>query len=206
MKKILIALISMFVLTPAYAINFDKALVESLYNFSSKNPGRTFAAKMVEEYTFDDILTLEKNAIVRGKVLEVVGPKRAKRNAYFVFKPYTYTVPSKGGIVKRIGHTDIEAKAVGYVPFDKVQAAKSAGLTVAGFFVTGAAQIYHFGKGAITAQKGENRLVEGGKEVYENSPLTYIREGNELHINKGDVIALKFYHYEVPKWKFWDRY
>jgi len=204
MKKIIVLLFLLF--SPsAYALNLDKAIVQALYDFSSLNPRKDFAVRVVEEYEFDGVV-LEPNAIVRGKIIETVGPKRAKRNAYFVFKPSTYTIPSKGGAVKNIWKTDIEARALDYVPFDKVKAAESAGLTIAGLFVTGVAQIYHFGKGFSKAKKGENRFAKGGKEVYENSPFVYIRKGEELHINKGDVMTLRFYHYEVPKWRFWSKY
>ena len=202
--KILIISFCIICASPSWALNFKKPSALSLEYFSSLHPSKSFSAIMLDDYKFGE-LNLEASSILRGKVIEVVAPKHGKQNAYFVFKPYTYTVPSKNE-TKNIQNTDIEAKVSSYQEFNKMKAAKAVGLGVAGFFFKGAAQAFYFGKGALKASKNESKLKSGAKEVYENSPLVYIREGEELKIYKNDIISLRFYHYETPKWKIWKRY
>lgn len=201
MKKLLIILASLLIMTPAFAEN--KAVVQCLDNFSSDNPSAYFNARVLEEVEFDNGIKLEKDALIRGKVMQVVEAKRAKRDAYFVIKPVAYSTPSTK-MVHRISQNDWEAKVVGYKPFDVKETAESAGVSVANFFVQGVSTVYYFGKGFIHPND-DNRLKSGVKEVYDNSFLSYIKEGNALQVRRGDSLELVFYHPDVPKWKFWER-
>ena len=137
--------------------------------------------------------------------MKIVEAKRGKRNGYLVVEPVSYSIPSKGNETLNINEEYWVANVVGYKPFDVKKAAFSAGLSAAGYFVKGIGQIYYFGKGIISPNEGEGRLKSGAKNVYENSPLAFIKEGEEINIQKGDILLLKFHYDNVPKWRFFKR-
>jgi len=210
MKKVillfgLLFLFCMILPVQAFDDTSNKAVVQSLEDFSVDDSENIVKFKVVEENTFDNGITFENGSIISAKVMKVVEPKRGKRNGYLVIDAKTYTVPSKGDETVEITDECWLANVVGYKPFDVKKAAFSAGLGVAGHFVKGIGQIYYFGKGVISPNEGEGRLKSGVKNVYENSPLTYIEEGEEVNIKTGDILLLKFYHNDIPKWKFWKR-
>ncbi len=209
MKKIIaftiFTFIAFFGLNPVFAgTGRNKVAVESLDDFSFNHQVDTVKLKVLEKNKFQNGVKFEKDAIITAKVAKVVDPKRGKRNGYLVVDPLSYTVPSSGAVVK-LEDEYWFANVVGYKPFDAKSAAAKAGLSVAGFFVKGIGQIFYFGKGVISPEDGENRLKSGAKSVYENSPLAYIEEGEEVDIKTGDIMLLKFYYEDVPKWKFWER-
>lgn len=183
----------------------NKVIVESLEDFSVDNNCNTVKFKVLKENSFENGITFEKDSIISAKAARVVEPKRGKRNGYLVIAPESYTVPSKNNENIKINDEYWFANVVGYKPFDVKKAAFGAGLGVAGHFIKGIGQIFYFGKGIITPNEGEGRLKSGAKNVYENSPLCYIEEGEEVNIKTGDVLLLKFHYDNVPKWKFWQR-
>jgi len=183
----------------------NKVIVESLEDFSVDNNCNTVKFKVLKENSFENGITFEKDSIISAKAARVVEPKRGKRNGYLVIAPESYTVPSKKNENIKINDEYWFANVVGYKPFDVKKAAFGAGLGVAGHFIKGIGQIFYFGKGIIAPNEGEGRLKSGAKNVYENSPLCYIEEGEEVNIKTGDVLLLKFHYDNVPKWKFWQR-
>ncbi len=209
MKKVILFclfLFCMMTILPSFADEdtSNKAVVESLCDFSFEDEAHNVRLKVLEENSFENGITFEKDSILTARVIKVIDPKRGKRNGYLIVQPLTYTIPSTGE-TKNIDVEAWSAKVLGYKPFDVKKSAVGAGLAVAGHFVKGIGQFYYFGKGIIKPEEGENRLVSGVKNVYENSPLAYIEEGEEVHVETGDLLLLKFYYEDVPKWKFWQR-
>ncbi len=209
MKKSLFLLI--FIMLCAFNADFaiakdtsNKVVVESLCNFSFDEHTNNIQLKVVQENEFKNSIKFEEGSILTAKISKVINPKRGKRDGYFIIDPILYTIPSTGEIKDISGDTWL-AKVLGYKPFDAKNAAVGAGLTVAGHFVKGIGQFYYFGQGIVHPEDGENRLKSGVKNVYENSPLAYIEEGKEASVEKGDMLLLKFYYNDVPKWKFWKR-
>ena len=202
MKKLLVFLALFCFMTPAFADH--KVVVQCLNSFSSDNPSAYFKAKAIEDIEFDNGIIFEKNTVISGKVKEVVDPKRAKRDAYFIITPLSYTTPSEN-MTRKINQTGWEAKVVGYKPFDAKETAKSGAVSVANFFVQGFSTAYYFTKGLIHPNEEDGRLKSGAKSAYDNSVLSYIQEGNALKVQQGDLLELVFYHSDVPKWKFWQR-
>jgi len=209
MKKFILLTGLIFVLTlcvfsqggKAYADDTsNKVVAESLNDFSFENYKDTVELKVIEETSFENGVKFEKDAIIKAKVAKIVDPKRGKRNGYLVVDPVSYSIPSEN-ITCEIEDEYWMANVMGYKPFDTKQAALSASLGAAGYFVKGIGQIFYFGKGIISPDEGENRLKSGVKNVYENSPLVYIEEGERVDIKKGDILLLKFYHSDVPKWR-----
>ncbi len=209
MKKIiLLSILFLFCISlpvRAFDDTSNKAVVESLESFSFDNDKSTVKFKVIEENTFDNGIVFEKDSIVTAHVMKVVEAKRGKRNGYLVVEPVSYSIPSKGNETLNINEEYWVANVVGYKPFDVKKAAFSAGLSAAGYFVKGIGQIYYFGKGIISPNEGEGRLKSGAKNVYENSPLAFIKEGEEINIQKGDILLLKFHYDNVPKWRFFKR-
>lgn len=193
-------------MVPAFAAvdTSNKVLVESLENFSFESKENTVKLKVIQENVFENGIKFEKDSIITAKVAKIVDPKRGKRNGYLIVDPVSYTLPSLKA-EKKITDKYWFANVLGYKPFDIKNAAFDAGLFAAGMFVKGIGQIYYFGKGIINPEDGENRLKSGVKNVYKNSPLAYIEEGQEVNISTGDILLLKFYHSDIPKWKFWQR-
>lgn len=209
MKKIiLLSILFLFCISlpvRAFDDTSNKAVVESLASFSFDNDKSTVKFKVIEENTFDNGIVFEKDSIVTAHVMKIVEAKRGKRNGYLVVEPVSYSIPSKGNETLNINEEYWVANVVGYKPFDVKKAAFSAGLSAAGYFVKGIGQIYYFGKGIISPNEGEGRLKSGAKNVYENSPLAFIKEGEEINIQKGDILLLKFHYDNVPKWRFFKR-
>ena len=209
MKKIiLLSILFLFCISlpvRAFDDTSNKAVVESLESFSFDNDKSTVNFKVIEENPFDNGIVFEKDSIVTAHVMKVVEAKRGKRNGYLVVEPVSYSIPSKGNETLNINEEYWVANVVGYKPFDVKKAAFSAGLSAAGYFVKGIGQIYYFGKGIISPNEGEGRLKSGAKNVYENSPLAFIKEGEEINIQKGDILLLKFHYDNVPKWRFFKR-
>ena len=202
MKKIFLTLALMLVMTPAFAAS--KTVVQCLNSFSSDNPSSYFSAKVMKEMEYKNGIYLRENSIINAKVVKVVDAKRAKRDAYFVIKPLSYTDPVAGKTYN-VQNLGVEAKVVGYKPFDAAETAKKAGISVANFFVQGFSTIYHFSDGYIHPKARKGRFESGVQNAYDNSILSYIEEGDALKVRSGDCLALKFYETKTPKWKFWKK-
>ncbi len=202
MKKILLTLALMLVVSPTFAAS--KTVVQCLNSFSSDSPSSYFSAKVMKEMEYKNGIYLKENSVIKAKVVKVIDAKRAKRDAYFVIKPLSYTDPTVGKTYN-VQNLDVEAKVVGYKPFDAAETAKKAGVSVANFFVQGFSTAYHFGDGFIHPVAGKGRFKSGVQNAYDNSILSYIEEGNALKVRSGDCLALKFYETKNSKWKFWKK-
>jgi len=191
----------------AAAINPASAasvLVQSRERFSTKYPKRSVSVKVIKPAVLKNGIILEKNSIISGKIIEVKEAKRGKRNAYFVFVPVTYTVPSRG-ITKSMRGTNLETKLLGYKKANKKETALKAGVSAGGVVVPGFSQAYWFGRGALKPVKGKNRLSSGVYSMYKNSPFVYIEEGDELVVKQGTYLKMKFYYANKPRWQVWNR-
>lgn len=213
MKKLILKILFVFCITAFFGIypafsdedidKSNKVIVESLENFTFRDSESTVTLKVLESNEFENGVKFEEGTVLYAKASKMVDPKRGKRNGYLIINPIKYTVPGE----ETLDITDEYwlANVYGYKPFDMKNAAISAGLFAGGMFVKGIGQVYYFGKGVLSPEDGENRLKSGVKSVYKNSPLAYIESGEELSIKTGDVLLLKFYHSDVPKWRFFKR-
>lgn len=182
--------------------NATSVLVQSRERYSTKYPRRYVSLKVVEPAELKNGINLEQNSIISGRVIEVKNPKRGKRNAYFIFVPLTYTVPSRG-VTKNMSGMNIEAKLVGYKKADKKKTAEKAGVSAGGFVLPGFSQAYWFGKGVANPLRGKTRFSSGVYTMYKNSPFVYVEEGDELIVRQGTYLKLKFYYSNKPNWQIW---
>ena len=169
--------------------------VESLSTFSTAKPPQFISLKSMSSVTLDENVIIPEGVIVKGRITDVKLPKRLKRNATFSVVPVSY-LGADGKIVKING--EHIGKFSPKFEIDKGDVAKSAALTVGDHFVKGISMGYHAVEGAVKNEEG-NRLKSSAVSVYENSPLSYIEEGQELEIKKNDLFSLRFKDYDPPK-------
>lgn len=160
--------------------------VESLSNFSTYNPPSSITVKLVEPLELLPSLMLDAGVYLSGTLVDVVSPKRLKRDASFSFKPETYTT-----VDGEIHNLDIDVIASYTVPLDKGQLAKNAALGVGNFFVKGLSMGVAAVKGAVQNEE-ENRIKSSAVSVYEASPFSYVEKGEDLDIKFSQSFYLKF--------------
>ncbi len=200
MKRIIISALFLFCsMVPSAAEN---VMVESLSSFEENDNIYSFKARVVEGAIFDSGLVFEQNSTIKGEIVKTIDPKRGKRNGYIIIRPISYTIPSNDNETKNIDDEFLEAKVVGYSKKNFAKMGLNAGLTVGGHYVKGLGQIFYFSKGLIKPDEGRNRIQSAFHNVYENTPFVFLKKGEEVNIEEGDLLVLKFYHSDVPKWRF----
>lgn len=160
--------------------------VESLSSFSTDNPPQSIVIKLNEPITLTNTISLKAGDVIQGDLIDVVSPKRLKRDASFSFKPNFY--------MEADGKThDIPVDIVASYtePIDKGNLAKNAALGVGNFFVKGLSMGAAAVEGAVK-NNGENRFKSSAKSVYKASPISYVEKGEDLDIKKSQVFYLKF--------------
>ena len=151
--------------------------VMALNDISTDTPSE-IKVQVLQTMKLDEGVILEQGTIVKGMMVDVVPPKRLKRDATFSFMPTMYTTPDKTTY-------KLNRKYVGKfspkIEIDKGELAKTAALSVGDFFVKGLSTGFYAVQGAIKDEKG-NRLVSSVNNVYENSFLSYISKGESIYI------------------------
>lgn len=188
MKKIFIFVVIVYF----GASNFLGAQAKSIVaqttdDFDLANPSKEFSVKILEDTFWDIGKELEKDAVLKGKVVQVIPPQRLKKDAYFVFKVKSFTVPSEEDKVVEIKYsskTDVRL----YTPVDKAQIAGKVAVAAVGTVIKGIGYGVDFVQGAIKAEDGENKFKAGAHNVYENSPLSYCRKGSYGFISAGSFV------------------
>lgn len=190
MKKRILFMIFIYLLVAANLGAQAKTVVaKTLLDFDSTNPPREFSVKIVEDTLFDEGIQLEKDAVINGKIVKVIPPKRLKRDAYFVFKAKNYTIPSQDDKIVRIRNiSESKFKVKPYEPVNKAELAEKAAVAAAGTMVKGLSVGIGFAKGVIAPDEGENRLQSGVKNAYESSPLSYCSKGENLFLEAGSFV------------------
>jgi hypothetical protein len=186
MQKNLFLGFLVFAITGLCTCAYSKTVeVASLGSFSTANPPSSIRIKLL------DILELANTTIpagseMGGKLVDVVSPKRLKRNAKFSFKPEWYidTNGSKHSLNETV-------KATYTTTLNKGQLAKKAVLGVGNHFVKGLSMGVAAVEGAVENEEG-NRLKSGAKSVYEASPLSYSEKGQDIVVNENEIFYLKF--------------
>lgn len=166
-------------------VSAETLKVEAVSEFSTANPTKTMKVKLTEDVLYDNV-ELEEGYLLVGEVVDIKAPKRLKRNAKFSFIPEHYV--DNSGV-----YHNFETKHKGKysLPIDSKGLAKNATLSVGNYFVKGLTLGVNAVQGAVQNEEG-NRLKSAGKNVYENSPLSYVETGNEIELHQGDRFYIKF--------------
>lgn len=172
--------------------NFSGAQAKSIVaqtidDLDLANPSNEFSVKILEDTFWDEGKEFEKDAVLSGKIVKVIPPKRLKKDAYFVFRVKSFTIPSQDDkIVKIKNKVKTEVKI--YTPVDKVQMAEKVAVAAASTVVKGLSLGVNFVQGAVGAQDGENKFKAGAVNVYECSPFSYCRKGSYSYITSGSYV------------------
>ena len=200
LKYFILFLVLIFTSLPSSALSI---LVQSQERFSTKFPRRYVSFKVLETKNLKNGIKFEYGAIVKGRIIEVKLPKRGKIDAYFIFMPESYTIPSKR-VTKSLRHKNLEAKLSGYEKLNKTKLVEKTSVQASGLVIPGISHAYWFSKGAIKPKNGQTRVKSGVNSMYDNSPISYIKQGEELIVKEGRFLKMKLYYANQPKWKFWN--
>lgn len=184
MLRIFLCVCGMLLLAPS--VLAATMCVRAVTPFSTEAPTGTMTVKLLEEYKVSDGLILPVGTVINGTVSDVVSPKRLKRDATFSFTAQKYD--DGHGIS---GNFDKNYIGRYYQKIDKKEVAKNTSLAVGSFFLKGLSLGVNAVQGAIKNEEG-NRFKSSAKNVYDNSPLSYVEEGQELDIKPNDIFWLKF--------------
>lgn len=177
----LIVLSCMF--SKAYA---QTVAVSALDDISTANPPKSISVRLLEPLEIMDSQFLIAGSIMYGDIVDVVSPKRLKRNASFSFKPVEYT-----DLNSETHKLNLNITASYTKPLNKGKLAESAALGVGSYFVKGLSMGVAAVKGAVKNEEG-NRIKSSAVSVYESTPFSYAEKGQDLDIKKGDCFYLKF--------------
>ena len=191
MKKILLTLICLSQISACFAADYLK--VTAMEDFSTDSPKDTFNVRLREEGTLGKY-ELPTNSILHCQVLQVVDPKRGKRNAVFIVKPLTYTQGAETlqiqeemyGKYTTVVLSKEENKKL---PYGKM--IKNGALMVGSYFVKGLSIGVAFVEG-VAKNEQDNRLKSGVTNAYEESPISLVEKGEQLDIKTGDDFYFVF--------------
>ena len=178
-----IVLVMIGMLSEAYAKTIE---VVSLSEFSTAKPPASITIQLLDSVDLDETTTLYEGAIVQGNLVDVVSPKRLKKDATFSFEPTSYK--DTNGDTKVL-HTNVVAKYS--KTLDKIQLAKSAAVGVGGMFVKGLGTGVAAVEGAVKNEEG-NPIKSAAVSVYKASPISYVEKGKDLVIRNNQIFYLKF--------------
>lgn len=192
LKRILTALVCLFIqMSSVYAAS--QLHVAALQEFKTDNPSKTFNVKVLEQSDLGKY-TVEANSTLHCQILKIVDPKRGKRNASFFVKPVSYTYEGKTVKIEeemygKYSKFVLSKEELKKIPPFKVM--KSAAMMVGNYFFKGFSVACSFTEGVVKNQD-DNRLKSGVVNAYEESPLSYIEEGEQLDIKTGDDFYFVF--------------
>ncbi len=192
MKKLVLTLICLFCqFSICNAANYLK--VTAMEDFDTASPKETFNVQLRED-GFLGQYSLGVNSILHCQVLQIVDPKRGKRDASFFIKPLTFT---ENGQVKTIEEemygkyttVVLSKEEIKKLPYGKM--VKNGVLMVGSYFVKGLSIGVSFVEGFAKNEK-DNRFKSGVANAYEESPISLVEKGDELEIKTGDDFYFVF--------------
>lgn len=184
MKKIIL-LFLMILVSPVFAA--DKVHIKALEDFSSLEPKETFSVEVIEDASINGVFMLKGDKI-NCSLLKVTDPTRAKRDAKIFFYLVNYedklgVHEFSGNIVAKYSKTVLTLEEVKKTP--KRKYVRKAVGTVGNFFYKGVSYGVSFVDGVAQNEEG-NRLKSGVKQVYDDSFLSLIEEGEQIEIKAED--------------------
>lgn len=191
-NKIILSILSM-VLTILTAQASDKVHVAAIEEFSTNNPPKTVDVRVVDTSTMGHYI-LKKDDILHCNVIEVTNAKRGKRAASFTVCPTSFTSEGQTTKIDENYYGKYSAKVFSKEELkniDKMQVGKKAAVTVGNHFMKGVAPAVSLAEGIIKNEDG-HPLQSGIKQVYKDSPLSYVEKGKELDLTSNDEFYLIF--------------
>lgn len=187
MKKIVVLFIFLvFGIMPVCAQTIK---VKSLSDFNTENPSDTLTVEAVTDLNLDNEIVIFEGYKLKGNIVDVISPKRLKRDATFSFILTEYT--DRDGIIHKVDSEDKIVKGKFTTKFDYKEVAKSAALSVGNYFVKGLSMGYAAIEGAVKNEE-DNRIKSSAVSVYESTPLSYVEKGMDIFIAKDQIFMLNF--------------
>lgn len=187
MKKILVLSILLFItVMPVSAATIK---VKALSDFNTENPTDTLTVEAVTDLNLDNEIMIFQGYTMKGDIVDVVSPKRLKRDATFSFILTEYI--DREGVVHKVDNENRIVKGKFTTKFNYLSVAKSAALTVGSYFVKGLSLGYAAVEGAIKNEE-DNRLKSSAVSLYESTPISYVEKGQDIVIAKDQVFMLNF--------------
>lgn len=192
MKKLILIIVCVLLqVSASYAAS--QLHVIALEEFKTDKPSKNISVRVLEQTELGRY-QIGTNALLNCQVLKIIDPKRGKRNATFFVKPISYTNGSETVAIEeemygKYSKFVLSKEELKKIPPFKVM--KNAALMVGNYFVKGLSIAYSFGEGFVKNEK-DNRFKSGVTNAYEESPLSYIGEGEQLDIKVGDDFYLVF--------------
>lgn len=193
MKKKICLILSclLFQISSVYAAVQVK--VAAINEFRTDKPSDSLDVKILEGTELGKY-SMQTGSVLHCKVMKIIDPKRGKRNATFYVQPMYYiegdkTVKIEEDVYGKYSKHVLSKEELKKIPPFKVM--KSAALAVGNYFIKGISIAYSFGEGIVKNEQ-DNRLKSGVVNAYEESPLSYIGEGEQLDIKVGDDFYLVF--------------
>ena len=183
----LILVFTLFLTGNAVFAKTIKVLAQSASTFDPLKPPEVFYAKILEKAEAGEGKIVPKGTI-RGNVVKVSTSKRGKRNGYLVIQISGFK--REGGLIYEKTRHDIRAKVTKYKKTDLKELGISGATSIAGLFVEHIAIPINFTRGVITPYENKSRLASGVQKAYEKSNLSYISKGEEIDLEKGDLVIL----------------
>lgn len=193
MMKRLVLILALLVMQVSAAFAATQIKVIATEDFKTDKPSEYIDVIVPEESVVGEY-TLATNSRMHCKIIQVVEPKRGKRNAGFYVQPVSYThqgetTDFEEEIYAKYSSFVLSAEELKKIPPFKI--IKSAALSVGNYFVKGLKVGYSFAEGVVKNEEG-NRFKSGAKNAYEESVFSFIGEGQQLDIKVGDEFYLVF--------------
>lgn len=187
MKKILVLFTFLFIaVMPVSAATIK---VKALSDFTTENPSDTLTVQAVSDLNLDNEILIFEGYTLKGDIVDVVSPKRLKRDATFSFILKEYT--DLNGDIHKLNQENQIVKGKFTTKFNYLSVAKSAALSVGNYFVKGLSMGYAAIEGAIKNEE-DNRLKSSAVSLYESTPISYVEKGQDIVIAKDQVFMLNF--------------
>lgn len=198
MKKIIASLfiIFLFTITQANAEiipNKIYAISSQTINKENIKEGDTITFISLKPCKIIDDIELAEKAEITIKVNEYIKPKRGKKNGYLKIKVISYSEDKDGSNLVDLSNRNITGSLKPSTPKDIKEIVESASVSLAGKLlkVPGFTQAFATAKGLIKPNEGQSRLKSAGQNLYESTPLTYIKEGEDLEIEPDSIVVIK---------------
>lgn len=185
-QKILYFVFLLIVICTFSKANAQTIEVISQDTFSTEKPPTSISVLILDSLAISEKETIKAGSVVKGDLTDVISPKRLKRDAGFSFVPKSYI--DEKGKTKKI-NSNVRAKYT--EPVDKAELAKNVTLGVGSYFVKGLSMGVAAVSGAIK-NENDNRLKSSAGAMYEASPFSLVKKGEDLYIEKNTHFFLKF--------------
>lgn len=190
-SRLFFTIFILFFITLNPVCAMEKFVVELVNDIDAANPPQECSLRAIDDIYITYYDKIEKDGIITGKIVKIVPPKRWERDAFIVFKPEKYTIPSENnkevGLIhnkkvklrnkKRLDKKEVAANAIGcalskFPPFSI------------------AVPVFQFGLGAVKHKEDEHPLHGGCRYLVESWPFYYFLKGDELVLTAGTKMKL----------------